>query len=160
MPDQQPAPLISAAEQVSEAIEAHARVTLNHPEDVRNILQAGSALRDAVLRYEARLMGDTGWSNPIRHLGRLSMYSDGDQGGVPGGVAPESPRIEVSAKYVVGIPDEELLFNLVESRGGDRPSTAEDAVRYLFESDSWDIRQYPPSRVQFINVDVHVSASI
>jgi len=150
--------LVRAARDVGRAIEAHARTVLDNAQDIGGIVVAASALREAVLRYEERLMSETGWSNPVRHLGRLPQYSHDDQEGdaTPGDL-DAAVRVRVAASYVVAVSDEDVLANFVEGRGGDRPSSVEDAVRFLYESDSWDVLQYPPGRVRLVQADVGIS---
>ena len=145
--------LMAAVDQVCGALQAHARVALAGA-DVLSIIQAGNALRSAVLKYEQVLRETTRWSNPIRHLGRLPMYYSGEEhrSGEDGDAVGE--RFRVAAEYVVEVVDEELLANFAESRGDDRPSDAREAIRFLFESDSWDVWQYPPDRLRLVDVDV------
>lgn len=151
-------PLFEAASAVAAAVEVHARMAADEDSDVASVISAGVALRDAVLQYEERLIADTGWSNPIRHLGRLPVYTkDDDLVAASGTGSAPMKEVRVKADYVVGVADEALLFNFVESRGGERPSTVVDAVRFLFESDSWDAWQYPPGRLRLLDVGVTYS---
>ncbi len=150
-------PLLLAAESLSQAVDAHARACLADATDVVSIIKAGEVLVAAVLEYERRLM-DTGWSNPIRHLGRLPAYmSDDMRDAGTGGGALGAVHVGVVANYLVEVDDEELLSNLVEGRGGDRPSSVEDGVRFLFESDSWDVGQYPGGTIRLADVAVDIS---
>lgn len=150
-------PLMLAARSVGEAVEAHARACVDDASNVAGIIEAGEVLVAAVLEYERRLL-DTGWSNPIRHLGRLPVYASDDvYEADTGSGASDVVRVGVAANYLVEVNDEELLGNLVEGRGGDRPSSVEEAVRFLFESDSWDVWQYPPRRLILVEADVDIS---
>lgn len=148
----------AVAREVCQAIEGHARVVLDEPDNIKRVIDAGNMLRDAVLRYETALRAASGWSNPIRHLGRLPMYS-GDR---PGASSVDADSIgsgvSVTATYYLSIEDEIALYNFVEGRGGERPSSLEAAVRFLFEADSWDVWQYPPGRVRLVRADVEVAA--
>jgi hypothetical protein len=149
--------LVLAAQAVCHAIETHARTVLDDPYEVASVVKAAVALQHAVLTYEERLMSDAGWSNPIRHLGRLPQFTSED---LYGDSPPDdAARVRVVAKYVVAVKDEELLSNLVEGRWGDRPSNVEEAVRFLYESDSWDVAQYPPGRIRLLEADLDISST-
>lgn len=153
-------PLMMAAHAVCDAVAAHAQACAGDTSNVVDVVEAGEALVAAVLEYEKRLGAETGWSNPIRHLGRLPQYAGGDQYDTRAGRrAVDVARVRVAVSYLVEVNDEEMVGNLVESGGGDPPPTIEDAVRFLFESDSWDVRRYPPGSVRLIDVDVDISTA-
>jgi hypothetical protein len=149
-------PLLRAARAIGDAVEFHARACLGDPSDVVGIVQAGETLVAAVLEYEKRLSVDTGWSNPVRHLGRLPQY-DASAGADPTD-ASLGPQARITAKYLVEIDDEGMLGNLAEGRGGDRQPGVEGALRFLAESDGWDVSQYPPGAMRLIAAGVDVSA--
>jgi hypothetical protein len=116
-------PLLAAADEVRRTIEIHANTCLADREDVRRIVQAGQALNAAVLEYEQRLMEATGWSNPIRHLGLLPMYREGDEYLSVADSDVDAERFRVAAEYHVVVTDEELLANFVESEAETDPRT-------------------------------------
>lgn len=66
-----------AARAVCQAVEAHAQLCLADSNDVLGIIGTGERLVAAMLEYERRL-SDTGWSNPLRHLGRMPLYESDD----------------------------------------------------------------------------------
>lgn len=102
-------------------------------------------------------MHASGWSNPIRHLGRLPMYS-GDEAESVSEDGDAASNVRVTATSDLSVTDERDLFNFVEGRGGERPSTVDGAVRFLFESDSWDVGQYPPGRIRLTRAEIEVVA--
>lgn len=151
-----PPSLEEAARKVGAAIEAHAGVVSDDPNDVLRVIEAGDVLRRAVLDYETILMDSSGWSNPIRHLGRLPMFSEDFDESNAGDAYDAEWTVRVTATYELSVADEELLNNLVEGRGGERPSTVAGAVRFLFEADSWDVQQYPSARIRLARAELQV----
>lgn len=154
--------LRAAVQSVCQALDTHARVVLEDRDDVPRVIEAVNALQAAVLAYEAALMESSGWSNPIRHLGRLPLYVSDDIWHASDDLGQESShsenttRVRVGVEYTLAVDDEELLGNFVEGRGGDRPSSTLEAVRFLFECDSWDPQQYPPFYIRFLGIDVEI----
>ncbi len=147
---------MTAAHAVCQAVTTHAQACLDDPTNVPRIVAAGNGLVQAVLNYEARLGADTGWSYPARHLGRLPVYNGNGVDAVKENEAESGVRIKVGANYLVEVTDEELLAHLVEGRGGDRPASVVAGVRFLFESDSWDVWQYPPNSLRPVEADCEI----
>lgn len=137
---------------VESALRAHARAAQQHPDDIAAIIEAGNAVRQEVLKYERILMHETGWSNPIRHLGPLStglrVQVEDD---VDLKTGSDTTQVTVRAEYVVAVESQWEIETFVEARGGERPNSIIEAVRYLYESDGWDVAQYPPRRIRLIS---------
>jgi hypothetical protein len=152
------------AQAVAGAIQEHARVVRDNPDDSAHVVRAGEALREAVLEYEVALRETSGWSNPIRHLGRLPMYSSDlvvwsdERSELDQELETRASDLVLTATYRISVNDTEGLLTLVEGRGGARPTSAVNAVRWLFESDGWDLWQYPRNRIGVVGVEVRVEA--
>lgn len=140
--------LHASIEKVTSALYQHARLC-DEKAPVSDIVQAGEELVATVIEYEKALFEMTGWSTPIRHLGRLPMYSlSGTQGAeVP--ALPAGEPIEVLERYVL-IVDAGAVEVLAEGRGASAMNNATEAVRFLIESDGWDIHQYPTNAVRLL----------
>ena len=153
--------LIDAAKAVGEALLRHAAVCSNSPDDFRTVIEAGEVLVSAVNVYEQVLHAQTGWSNPIRHLGPIPGL---DQDGL---VEPTSHQrttdvdqaiaVKVSVNYKL-VVNEEALVRFVQTRVSPDPKNAGEAVDLLFRSDSWDVGQYPPSIASLQSMELQISA--
>lgn len=137
---------------VESALRAHARAVQHHPENVAAIIEAGNALRQEVLEYERVLMDETGWSNPVRHLGPQPAHSrvQGlDDIDLKSG--SDAIQVSVSAEYIVAVDSQWGIETFVEARGGERPNSIVEAISYLYECDGWDAAQYPPRRIRLVS---------
>lgn len=132
---------MAAADAVADALREHARMCLTVPTNASAVVTAGETLVSAVQSYEQLLGDHTGWSNPLRHLRSVSAPAGPDE--VVSNDSAASDQVRVLVTFEIEVIDENRLANLVEGRGGDRPTNSVDAVQALAESDGWDPRQYP-----------------
>jgi hypothetical protein len=157
--------LAAAAGEVCDAIRRHAELCQDEPENVGAVVRAGEALIRAVLDYEAALRATSGWSNPMRHLGPLPLFENGnDRGGEDGETGqsaqeekPALTRLEVVARYQLRINGDDALVAFASGRFGVEVPGVREAVRVLFEAESWDPERYPPGLVDVENVGVEIS---
>ena len=118
-----------------------------------------------MIRYEAVLASTSGWSNPIRHLGRLPLFDDRSTseevtGGPARQRANESPtvtRVEISARYNLRVRDDDALLAFASGRFGNDVQDVKEAVKVLFEAESWDPDRYPPGLLDVEDVSAEIS---
>jgi len=154
------------AAEVCDAIRRHAEICQDQPENVGVVVQAGEALSKAVLDYEVSLRATSGWSNPIRHLGPLPLFAERvGPVGTDEQVAPSSQgrdaaftRIDVEVRYHLRVDSDDALVAFAGGRFGVEVSDVREAIRVLFEAESWDPERYPPGLVDIENVSVEISA--
>lgn len=154
-----------AASDVCEAIRRHAKICEEGPDNVGDVVLAGEALREAVIRYEKVLSATSGWSNPIRHLGRLPLFEDGPRPVEP--VSDAAPageerreaarRVRLSAHYHLRVTSEDALLAFASGRFGREVSDPVEAIKILFEAESWDPERYPPGLIGVEEVGVEIS---
>lgn len=154
-----------AAGAVCDAIHRHAETCRDEPENVSAVVQAGEVLCRAVLDYEAALRATSGWSNPIRHLGSLPLFKD-RLGAVEGDgeIAPPDEegdaaftRVDVAVRYHLRIDNDDDLLAFASGRFGEEVFDVREAIRVLFEAESWDPERYPCGLVKVENVGVEIS---
>jgi len=146
--------LASAADKVCAAIRRHAATCEQRPDDVGAVVREGEALSQAVLDYEAVLGAESGWSNPIRHLGPLPVFR-AQPGRVPG--RSGAVRVGIEAHYRLQVGDEDAVLAFVSGRFGDEVSDLGEAVEKLFKSESWDPQRYPPGLLDVEDIEVGVT---
>jgi hypothetical protein len=151
--------------EVCRAIRRHAGICRDEPENVGAVVRAGEALIRAVLDYEVALRAVSGWSNPIRHLGPLPLFEDrlvhgGADEAVAQSVQKSSAaimRLDLAARYQLSIPDDDALVAFASGRFGAEVSDVTEAIKVLFEAESWDPERYPPGLISVEDVGVEIS---
>ena len=151
------AALSVVVDSVTAALRGYALACAADPNDPVAIIAAGGALRSAVLDYEEYIFATTLWSTPLRHLGPMPPHY-GDYNMLPNSPISEC-HIRVVATYELDVFDIHLVKNLVEGRGGDRPATIAEAVRFLIESDGWQPTQYPLNLLRLRSIEIDIEAN-
>jgi len=158
--------LEAAAIEVCDAIRRHAKICQEEAKNVSAVVRAGEDLTRAVLNYEVTLRAISGWSNPIRHLGPLPLFGDrlhrdggGDETGLSREWGATLTRIDVAARYRLRIHDDDALIAFASGRFGTEIADVEEAIRVLFDAESWDPERYPPGLVDVEDVGVEVLAN-
>jgi hypothetical protein len=150
-----------AATRVCDAIRRHAATCQDEPENVAAVIQAGEALSKAVLEYEEVLRSTSGWSNPIRHLGPLPLFRESATPVADSDTTPHEDhtvptRSEVAARYRLSVDDPDALLAFASGRFGVDVSNLSDAVRALYEAESWDPEQYPRGLIRVEDAHVEI----
>jgi hypothetical protein len=157
---------MAAAVRVSDAIHYHAEVCADEPDNVSAAIQAGEALCRAVLHYETVLHATSGWSMPVRHLGPLPLFgaerqvparNEHQETPSPETEAASRTKIDVCARYRLDMDDEDELLAFVSGRFAEEVSDLGNAVRMLYEAESWDPDRYPPGLLNVEDVLVEIS---
>lgn len=151
------AALSVVVDSVTAALRGYALACAADPNDPVAIIAAGGALRSAVLDYEEYIFATTLWSTPLRHLGPMPPHY-GDYNMLPNSPISEC-HVRVVATYELDVFDIHLVKNLVEGRGGDRPATIAEAVRFLIESDGWQPTQYPLNLLRLRSIEIDIEAN-
>jgi hypothetical protein len=146
------ADLLAAVARVAAAMREHAEAAAEG-ESPPVVVRKGASLNAAVLEYE-KLLGDvTGWSAPIRHLGKLPAFEDSG----PDRSDPDGSGWEVVATYRLRTRADDDLCRFVSARYGEETHEPAAALKTLYEADGWDPLQYWPGLLDVVTAEVTVA---
>jgi len=146
--------LIALAAEVGARLVEHARACTEAEVSPAEVASAGDAAVAAVLAFERQLDAQTGWSNPLRHLGALPSYDGPVEHPPATGLANLG---KVVATYRLAVVDETGVRHLVEGRGGDAPADVATSLRALIGQDGWDPARYPSGLIEVLGIEVDVT---
>jgi len=132
--------LLAGAADLNAAIERHALVLTESPDDTQRVVAAVNDLRASAIAYAALCADLAGWGNP---------FSDLENEPGPGEEEEESddssysPVVHLEAHYRIRVNDVEAAERLMGERASeDLLGAPSDVVAQLFMRDGWDPYQY------------------
>ncbi|MGA5764098.1 hypothetical protein [Nonomuraea bangladeshensis] len=134
--------LLAGAADLGAAIERHALILTEAPDDYKRVVAAVNDLRAAAIAYAALCADHAGWGNPFSDL--ENEPAPGEEEEEAGDTPTEySPVVHLEAHYRIRVPDVEAAERLLgDTESEDLLGAPSDVVAQLFMRDGWDPYQY------------------
>ncbi|QYC45527.1 hypothetical protein Nocox_39920 [Nonomuraea coxensis DSM 45129] len=134
--------LLLGAADLGAAVERHALILTEAPEDYKRVTAAVNELRASALAYAALCADLAGWGNPLGDLENEPAPGEEEEE-EDSGDTEHSPVVHLEAHYRIRVPDVEAAERLLgETSSDDLLGAPSDVVAQLFMRDGWDPYQY------------------
>ncbi|MFC6082700.1 hypothetical protein [Sphaerisporangium aureirubrum] len=136
--------LAARARDLGSAIEEHARILTETPDDYPRVVEAVNRLRALAIAYADLCAEEAGWGDPFSDLKSDRRAAQEESAQEPAGPAgEESPVVTLEAAYRILVTDVAAAGRLAgEQSGEDLLGAPSDVVAQLFMRDGWDPSQY------------------
>ncbi|GGK64048.1 hypothetical protein Sme01_26050 [Sphaerisporangium melleum] len=136
--------LLAGARDLGSAIEEHARVLTEAPDDYPRVVEAVNHLRATAIAYADLCAREAGWGDPFSNLASDRRADEEAEAEEPAGAAGEqAPVVDLEVDYRIRVHDVAGAARLIgEEVSPDLPGAASDVVARLFQRDGWDPSRY------------------
>ncbi|MFC4534543.1 hypothetical protein [Sphaerisporangium dianthi] len=135
--------LLAGARDLGSAIEEHARVLSESPDDYPRVVGAVNRLRASAIAYAALCADQAGWGNPFSDLENEPDSDDEEAEQAAGAADGAAPVVVLEASYRIRVNDMEAATRLVGDQASDDLLGApSDVVSRLYVRDGWDPSLY------------------
>ncbi|MFI9163440.1 hypothetical protein [Kitasatospora aureofaciens] len=128
------------------AINRHANLCENNPDDSRAIVATIETIRSLALAYGDALFEGSGWANPLLGISPSTLESNEvaqDEQVATSGHPGDRIRISVVDRYGIVVDNPESLKKFAQGRIGEDLASTAEALRSLCERDGWKPESYP-----------------
>ncbi|MFC7386273.1 hypothetical protein [Sphaerisporangium rhizosphaerae] len=132
--------LLTGARDLGRAVEEHARILAESPEDYPRVVQAVNRLRASAVAYAALCADQAGWGNPFSDLDEEPDSAEEQEEAAADG---QAPVVTLEARYRIRVNDLAAATRLVgEEASEDLLGAPSDVVSRLYVRDGWDPSLY------------------